>query len=175
MALRTLYSASTRSLNVSGVPAGSFSNILTITAWAAATLRFKTRPRSVVSNSFLSGNAERTRCRRPSASNGRAIVSVAPNAQACIDPMVNGIGENEQPRHVLVGFGTNFITPLLPALGGAQIDIDHDPRKMIGRRVGNIRGRDSIHLARRLQNAGQFAAPVAAIRGQQQPALGRRR
>ena len=34
----------------------------------------------------LSGNAARIRCRIPRASNGRAMVSVAPSAQACIEP-----------------------------------------------------------------------------------------
>ena len=47
---------------------------------------FKALPLAVVSNPLLSGNAERMRCRIPSASNGRDIVSVAPSAQACIDP-----------------------------------------------------------------------------------------
>jgi len=73
-------------VELSGTPAGSFSNILTITACAAATPLFRTLPRSEVSNSLLSGNAERMRCRIPFGSNGREIVSVAPNAQACIVP-----------------------------------------------------------------------------------------
>ena len=86
MALRILLSAFMMSPNVSGTPAGSFSKILTITACAAATPLFSALPRSVVSMSWVSGNAARMRCRMPSASNGRDIVSVAPSAQACIEP-----------------------------------------------------------------------------------------
>ena len=86
MALRILYSASTMSLNFSGSPAGSLSKILTITACAASTPLFNALPLAVVSNPLLSGNAEWMRCTIPSASNGREIVPVAPNANACIDP-----------------------------------------------------------------------------------------
>ena len=69
-----------------GNPAGSFSNILTITVCAAAMPVFSALPLGVVSNPLLSGNAAWIRCRMPAASNGRAIVSVAPSAQACIEP-----------------------------------------------------------------------------------------
>jgi hypothetical protein len=86
MALRIWFSASMTSLMVSGIPAGSFSNILTITSCAAAMPRFKALPLAVASNRTVSGNAERMRCRMPWASNGRDIVSVAPSAQACIEP-----------------------------------------------------------------------------------------
>ena len=86
MALRILVSTFMMSLNVSGIPAGSFSKILTITACAAAMPVLRASPPSVESNPLLSGNAERMRCRMPSASNGRDIVSVAPSAHACIDP-----------------------------------------------------------------------------------------
>ena len=47
MALRILLSASTTSPNVRGTPAGSFSNILTITECAAATPSFKALPLAV--------------------------------------------------------------------------------------------------------------------------------
>ena len=47
------------------------------------------------------------------------------------------------------------------------------PANLAGR-VGNIRRRDGIDLAHHLQNAGQFAALVAPVRRQQQPAFGRR-
>ena len=74
------------SSKVSGTPAGSRSKILTITACAAATPLLRAWPLAVVSISPAYGNAERMRCRTPFALNGREIVSVAPNAQACIEP-----------------------------------------------------------------------------------------
>ena len=86
MARRILPSASMTSPKVSGIPAGSLSNILTISACAAATPRFRALPLTVASYPAVSGNAARIRCRMPSASNGREIVSVAPSAQACVEP-----------------------------------------------------------------------------------------
>ncbi len=85
MALMILPSAIRTSSNFSGTPAGSFSNILMITACAAETPWFKVMPLSVASYPALSGKAARMRCRIASASNGRDIVSVAPSAQACIE------------------------------------------------------------------------------------------
>src|SRR5216684_6344826 len=46
---------------------------------------------------------------------------------------------------------------------------------MTGGSVGNIRRGNGINLAHGLQNAGQFAALIASVRRQQQPAFGRRR
>ena len=64
------------------------------------------------------------------------------------------------------------VADLLHALRRAQIDVDHDPRDLIGGSVGNIRRRDGINFAHGLQNAGQFAASIAAVRGKQQTAFG---
>ena len=86
--------------------------------------------------------------------------------------MVKGVGENEQPRHGAVGFATQLVADLLHALGGAQIDVNHNAREIAGGRLGNIRRRDAVNLADRLQNVGQFAAMIAAIGRQQQPARG---
>ena len=87
-------------------------------------------------------------------------------------PMMKGVGENEQPRHRAVGFGAQFAANQLHALWRPQIDIDHNPGEMTGRSVGNIRRRDGVDLANGLQDAGQLAALIAAVRCQQQAASG---
>jgi len=86
--------------------------------------------------------------------------------------MVKGVGENKQPRHRAVGFATQLVADLLHALGGAKIDIDHYSGQFAGGRGGDIRRRDAVNLPDRLQNVDQFAAVIASIGRQQQPALG---
>ena len=66
--------------------------------------------------------------------------------------MVKGFGQNEQPRDRAVSFGTQLVANPLHALGGSQIDIDHDSRKMTRGNVGNIRRRDDLDFTHRLQN-----------------------
>ena len=83
------------------------------------------------------------------------------------------VRQHEQPRHLAIGLGAQLVAHQLHALGGAQIDVDHDAREIARGRVGNVRCRDGVDLADGLQNAGEFAALIAPIRSQQQPALGR--
>ena len=83
------------------------------------------------------------------------------------------VRQHEQPRHLAIGLGAQLVAHQLHALGRTQIDIDHDAGEIARRRFGNLRGRDGVDLADGLQNAGQFAALIAPIRRQQQPALGR--
>jgi hypothetical protein len=87
--------------------------------------------------------------------------------------VMKGIGENEQPRHRAVGLRTQLVADQLDAFGRPQIDIDHDARELAGR-VGKVRHRDGIDFARHPQDAGEFAALIAPVRRQQQPAFGRR-
>ncbi len=86
--------------------------------------------------------------------------------------MMERVGNNEQTRHRTINFGLQLVANLLHTLGRSQIDIDHDPRKVAGRRGGDIRRRNGIDHAHGLQNAGQFAALIAAVRRQKQPAFG---
>ena len=83
------------------------------------------------------------------------------------------VGQHEQPRHFAIGVRPQLVAHQLHALGRAQIDVDHDPREIARRLVRNVRCRDGVDLADGLQNADEFAAVIAPIRGQQQPALGR--
>jgi hypothetical protein len=57
-------------------------------------------------------------------------------------------------------------------LGGPQVDVDDDAGEVSGGPVGNFRGRDGVDLADGFQDAGEFAALIVAIRGQQKPAPG---
>jgi hypothetical protein len=83
------------------------------------------------------------------------------------------IRQHEQPRHLAIGFRPQFVAHQLHALGRPQIDIDHDAGEVVRRRVGNLRRRDGVDLADGLQDVGQFAALIAPIRCEQQPAFGR--
>ena len=83
------------------------------------------------------------------------------------------VRQHEQPRHLAIGLGAQLVAHQLHALGRAQIDVDHDAGEIARRRVGNLRRRDGVDLADGLQDAGQFAALIAPIRSQQQPAFGR--
>ena len=83
------------------------------------------------------------------------------------------IRQHEQARHLAIGLGPQLVAHQLHALGRPQIDIDHDAGEIAFRRVGNLRRRDGVDLADGLQDAGQFAALIAPIRSQQQPAFGR--
>ena len=87
--------------------------------------------------------------------------------------VVKRVRQNEQPRHGAVRVAAQLVAHLLHALRRAQIDVDHDPRNGIGGRLGNFRGRDGIDVTHGLQDAGQFAALVGAVRGKQQAAFGR--
>ena len=83
------------------------------------------------------------------------------------------VGEHEQPGHRAVRLRAQLVADHLNAFGRPQIDIDHDAGKLAGR-VGNIRHRDGIDHAYSPQDVGQFAALIAPVRRQQQPAFGRR-
>ena len=83
------------------------------------------------------------------------------------------VSQHEQPRHFAIGFGAQLVAHQLHALGGAQVDVDHDTRQVALRRVGNVRCRDGVDLTDGSQNAGEFAALIASIGSQQQPAPGR--
>ena len=138
------------SLNVSGTPAGSFSNILTITSWAAATPLFRALPRSrrVESAGVRKRRADALQdalgIERPRYRIGGAQ---RPGLHRAV---VKRVGQNEQPRHRAVGFGPQLVANPLHAFGGTQIDVDHDPGKMTGGRVGNIRRRDRYPPRRRI-------------------------
>ena len=84
--------------------------------------------------------------------------------------MVQGIGQDEQPRHLAVGIRAQLVAHGLHAFGGPQVDINDDPGKVAGGPFGNFRGRDGVDLADGLQDTGQFAALIVAVRGQQKPA-----
>ena len=83
------------------------------------------------------------------------------------------VRQHEQARHLAIGLGLQLAAHQLHAFGRTKIDIDHDAGEIARRCGGNLRRRDGVDLADGLQDVGQFAALIASIRRQQQPALGR--
>jgi hypothetical protein len=79
------------------------------------------------------------------------------------------VGQHEQPRRFAIGILAQLVAHKLDAFGRAQIDIDHDAGQISGR-SGNVRRRHHVDLADGLQNAGELAAAVAAVRCEKQAA-----
>ena len=48
------------------------------------------------------------------------------------------IRQHEQPRHFAIGLGAQLVAHQLHALGGTQVDVDHDSRQVAFRRVGDV-------------------------------------
>ncbi len=157
MAFRILFSASTTSLNVSGLAGRKLLEDLhhhgmrrldAPVQGLAAIGRVKA---IAVRKGGADALQDALRVERPRDGVGRAQ---RPGLHRAV---MQRIGEHEQPRHLAIGFGPQLVAHPLHALGGAQIDVDHDPGEIARRRVGNFRRRDGVDLADRLQNAGQFA------------------
>ena len=84
------------------------------------------------------------------------------------------VRKHEQARHGAIGVVAQLVANPLHALGGAQVDVDHDAGDLIGWRVRQFRRRQGLHFADRLKDAFEFAALIRVIGRQQQAALGRR-
>lgn len=147
MALRTLFSASTMSFNVSGTPRRELFEYLDhhrVRSGNAAVQNFAAIGRV----EFIAVR----KCRADALQNTLRIKRPRDRIGCAQRPglhrtMMKGVAENEQPRNGTVGFGVELIANLLHALGRAQIDVDHDPGEIAGGRVGNIRRRNGIDLA----------------------------
>ena len=173
MALRILFSAATMSLNCSGTPGRKFFEHLD-------QHRMRGLDAAVQGLAAIGGVvAVAVGKRRADAlQNGLRIERPRDGIGGAQRPglhraVMQRVGQHEQPRHRAVGLRAQLVADQLNAFGRAQIDIDHDAGELAGR-VGNIRHRDGIDLAHHLQDAGQFAALIAPVRRQQQPAFGRR-
>ena len=87
--------------------------------------------------------------------------------------MAERFGENEQPRHGAISIGAQPVANHLHAFRRPQIDVHHDTCEIVTGSERNLRCRDGRDLAHRLQNAGEFAAAIAAVGRKQQTAFGR--
>jgi hypothetical protein len=52
--------------------------------------------------------------------------------------VMQSVSQHEQPRHFAIGLGAQLVAHQLHALGGTQVDVDHDARQVALRRVGNV-------------------------------------
>ena len=121
-----LVSACTTSLNFSGSPAGSLLKILTITSCAAAMPRFKVLPRSLEFKAVVVGEGRADAAQDAGRIEGSRDGVGGAQRPGLHRAVMKRVGEHEQTRHGPVGIMAQLVANPLHALGGAQVDVDHD-------------------------------------------------